>query len=231
MIKILENSIFSTKSTRNSIQRRKDLKEKFATPPDDYFYFGRSYFDGGDSLPGYGQYIYDGRYAETISNVISSIGLKKTDYICEVGCAKGFILHEFFLNGFKKIIGFDISEYAINSSPESIRNILKVAPANFLSVEDLSIDFLFSKEMMPHLDNDQLHGFYSEINRSVKVSGKVYFEIQYPESNKEAVEIIEWDPTHKLLFSRDNWLLSFEQLRDDINIFVYFKRLFENDCD
>jgi SAM-dependent methyltransferase len=226
MIKILNTSFFNASSTRTAQQRANDLKVKTKKPTKDYFEFGESYFDGGKLLPGYGRYLYDGRYARAVNKLPSIIGLSKSDNICEVGCAKGFILYEFYTSGFKNIWGFDISKYAIKNSPKEISEYMHISKADSLGLPTSSIDFLYTKEMIPHLPLDEVNSFYKEVNRVLKPHGKVYFEIQYPQDESKIYRIIDWDPTHKTLLSQSEWKKTFSLLRSDLIVYVHFKKLF-----
>ena len=229
MIKILHDSLFKASSTRTAQQRANDLKIKIKKPTKEYFEFGEIYFDGGDLLPGYGSYLYDGRYGSAVNELASKVGLSKSDNICEVGCAKGFILYELYIRGFKNIWGFDISEYAIKNSPKEISNFMHISKADTLDLQDSCIDFLYTKEMIPHLDLDQISRFYEEINRVVKPEGKVYFEIQYPQHESQIDQMNDWDPTHKTLLTQADWNKTFSILRSDLILYVYFKNLFRDD--
>ena len=226
MIKILNSSLFETSSSRTVQQRAQDLKVKNKKPTQDYFEFGESYFDGGDSLPGYGSYIYDGRYGDAINKLPSTIDLSKSDNICEVGCAKGFILYELYSRGFINIWGFDISKYAIKNSPKEISDYMHISSADALDLPTSTIDFLYTKEMIPHLSLEKVNGFYAEVNRVVRPNGKVYFEIQYPQDDSQKNKITNWDPTHKTLLSQADWKNTFLSLRSDLIVYVYFKKLF-----
>ena len=78
--------------------------------------YGSDFWDG-DRKFGYGGYKYDGRWEVVARKLIEHYNLPNNAKILDVGCGKGFLLYEF-----KKllpectIIGFDISEYAINNA-------------------------------------------------------------------------------------------------------------------
>src|SRR4051812_44782333 len=56
--------------------------------------FGREYFDG-ERTQGYGGYRYDGRWVAIARRMCEFYGLRAGDRVLDVGCAKGFLLHDF----------------------------------------------------------------------------------------------------------------------------------------
>src|ERR1700722_8257236 len=70
--------------------------------------FDRDYWDG-DRRYGYGGYKYDGRWSVVAKRLVEQYSLTPASRIRDVGCGRGFLLHEFQrqLPGCK-IAGFDI---------------------------------------------------------------------------------------------------------------------------
>ena len=82
--------------------------------------FGKDYFDG-DRKYGYGGYKYDGRWIAVAEAMVKHYGLKPGARILDIGCGKGFLVHDFMkvIPGVEAF-GLDISEYAIaNAIPPS----------------------------------------------------------------------------------------------------------------
>src|SRR6187431_2143498 len=74
------------------------------------------YWDG-DRRYGYGGYKYDGRWAVVAKQLIDAYGLKPGAKVLDVGCGRGFLLHEFtqLLPGCT-VAGFDVSDYALETA-------------------------------------------------------------------------------------------------------------------
>src|SRR6266446_1137948 len=94
--------------------------------------FGKDYFDG-DRTCGYGGYKYDGRWQAVAGKLIQHYGLKSGDRVLDIGCGKGFLLHDMIqaLPGLE-IAGLDISSYAIEHSMPGVRPFLQVGNATSL---------------------------------------------------------------------------------------------------
>src|SRR3954469_13421410 len=81
--------------------------------------FGREYFDG-ERTQGYGGYKYDGRWLPIAERFRDHYNLRPGQRVLDVGCAKGFLLHDFLevIPGIH-VYGLDISAYALaNAMPE-----------------------------------------------------------------------------------------------------------------
>src|ERR1700753_1276314 len=84
--------------------------------------FGRDYFDG-NRMYGYGGYHYHPRFWQaTVHRFRDHYRLKNGDSWLDVGCGKGFMLHDFkeLLPGLD-IAGIDISSYAIDNAKETVK--------------------------------------------------------------------------------------------------------------
>ena len=99
--------------------------------------FEKDFFDG-DRRNGYGGFNYNPRFWQpVVPNFQSYYNLSKTSSLLDVGCAKGFMLHDFseMIPGIN-VQGIDISNYAIQNSMESVKNKLQVADARELRFQD-----------------------------------------------------------------------------------------------
>ena len=85
--------------------------------------FGKEFFDG-DRDYGYGGFNYNPKYWQpVIPDFKQQYGLSSNNKILDVGCAKGFMMHDFLkiIPGIK-INGIDVSEYAIENCMTSVKD-------------------------------------------------------------------------------------------------------------
>ena len=89
--------------------------------------FGKEYFDG-DPLHGYGGYYYHPSFWQaTVKRFRDYYQLAEDASVLDVGCAKGFVLHDFKqLTPKITVEGIDISEYAIEHAIETVKPFLRV---------------------------------------------------------------------------------------------------------
>src|SRR5437879_2199540 len=76
-------------------QTRRQLRKGVATEADREIArrFGKDYFDG-PRAQGYGGYLYDGRWKPVARRLKEHYGLGESASILDIGCAKGFLLHD-----------------------------------------------------------------------------------------------------------------------------------------
>lgn len=227
-MKILSKSLFAASGTRSSSQRETDVLKADPIISKEFLEFGKDYFDGGPESAGYQLYSYDGRYKVATEMIIKKFKLTSQSKILEFGCAKAFILYEFYKNGIKNIKGFDISSYAISNAPEPIREFLVCQDFKLdKSSDDSAYDFVFSKEVLPHLNTDELRTTLPLLAKKLTPTGTLYLEVQVAQNEMAYNKIMSFDPTHKTL--KDSiWWQKFilENMPDNVNIECYFKELF-----
>jgi len=107
--------------------------------------FDKDFFDG-DRKNGYGGFSYNPRFWQPVIPTFKDYwNLTESSSVLDVGCAKGFMLHDF-----KQIIpgitvkGLDISAYAIENSMDDIKNDVIVGDAKNLPYNDNSFDVVIS---------------------------------------------------------------------------------------
>jgi SAM-dependent methyltransferase len=219
-----ELDFFGSSGPRSSEERKKKI-ERFVPDPEkrkDFVAYGRHYYDDADYGVGYGGYRYDGRYAESAERMVAHYGLASGSSILEMGCAKGFILFEFFKRGMK-VAGIDLSAYAVENAVREVRPFIVNGSCTSLPWPSDSFDLVYCKETLPHLTKEQVTEAVAEAKRVCR-NDNIFLEIQVG-NDEEAQRLIRaWDETHRTVQSTD-WWRSF--LRDlDFRGQVNFKALF-----
>ena len=127
--------------------------------------YGQEYWDG-ERQYGYGGYKYDGRWLPIAEAMVRRYGLKPGDRILDVGCGKGFLLHEFTRAApGVEVVGLDISDYAIANAKEEVKPYLRVGNAISLPFPDSSFDFVVSLGALHNLPIMHLYDAVREIER------------------------------------------------------------------
>ena len=173
--------------------------------------FGKDFFDG-DRKYGYGGFNYNSRFWQpVIPSFINHWNLTKSNSILDVGCAKGFMLHDFneLLPGIK-LAGIDISEYAISNSIESIKDKIKVADAKNLPFDDNSFDYVISINTVHNLDFHDCKIALQEIERVSKLGSFITVDAYRNELEKE--RMYAWNLTAKTILSVKEWINFFDDV-------------------
>ena len=171
--------------------------------------FGREYFDG-DRGQGYGGYRYDGRWVPIAERMRDFYGLAAGDLILDVGCAKGFLLHDFraVIPGVH-VAGLDLSAYAVERAMDDVRPFVLVGSADRLPFADKSFDLVVSINTVHNLERDRCVLAISEMER---VSRRFkYLQVDSYRSEQERENFERWQLTAVTYFDPAGWRRVFEQ--------------------
>lgn len=194
---------FFPQSSRSGVQRRRSCENRVGSDPTgDYHRFGYDYFDNPNLQVGYNGYRYDGRFAEAAAKMAGHYGLMENGRVLEIGCAKGFVLVEFFKLGLR-VAGLDASEYAIRNAHPQVRSFMALGDACRLPFGDAAFDFVLGKEVLPHVPENKVSSAVWECMRVSK--GPVFFEIQTGETPLEREYMKRWDGTHATIRPQVWW--------------------------
>ena len=165
--------------------------------------FGPDYWDG-DRRYGYGGYKYDGRWAIVARQLVETYDLKPGAKILDVGCGRGFLLHEFtrLLPGCQ-VAGFDVSEYGIETAKDEVRDRLFLHRAQEpFPFADGNFDLVISLNTLHNLPPQEVVGALKEMER---VGTNKYLVV---ESFKDAEELFNlqcWALTCESFFRPETW--------------------------
>lgn len=200
-----EIDFFGSSKPRSADERAR-LIERFVPDPAkrvDFLNYGYNYWDNPDYGVGYGGYSYDGRYGECADRMIGHYQLKPEATVLEIGCAKGFVLFEFFKRGMS-VSGIDLSTYAIEHAMPDVKPFIVHGSCEALPWPDDSFDFVYSKETLPHLTETQLHSAVAEAMRVCRTDN-IFFEIQVSDHEGGQKLVKAWDETHTTIHGASWW--------------------------
>lgn len=166
--------------------------------------FGKEFFDG-DRRHGYGGFAYHPRFWQpVVPDFQKRYGLKSGSRILDIGCAKGFMLHDFLqLVPGVQVAGIDISQYAIEQALPDVKPYLSVADARALPFEDRSFDLVISINTVHNLDENDLRCALREMMRVAKLDAFITVDAYRSDEEKEAM--FAWNLTAKTILSVDEW--------------------------
>lgn len=173
--------------------------------------FGRDYFDG-DRQTGYGGFHYNPRYWQpVIPDFINHFGITEKFSVLDVGCAKGFMLHDFtqLLPGIT-VEGLDISSYALENAMDSVRPFLRLGDARELPYHDDSFDFVFSINTVHNLEREECGQALREIQRVARRGAFVTLDAY--RNHEERKRMYQWNLTGLTIMSVEEWKTFFEDV-------------------
>lgn len=171
--------------------------------------YGADYWDG-DRKYGYGGYRYDGRWEPVARDLIRHYGLAAGSRVLDVGCGKGFLLHEMRkLLPALDVSGLDVSRYAIENAKEEVRPFLKIGEAQSLPYPDRRFDLVLSITTLHNLYLYDLAKALREIER-VKRRG-AYIVVESYRNEQEKANLLHWQLTCECFFTPKEWEWLFKE--------------------
>lgn len=166
--------------------------------------FGIEFFDG-DRAHGYGGFNYHPRFWQpVIPTFREHWGLTSDSSILDVGCAKGFMMHDFakLIPGIT-LKGIDVSEYAIKNAIDDMRPHVEVANAKSLPYPDNSFDYIISVTTIHNLDRSELIQSLQEIERVARLGS--FITVDAFRNDEERERMFAWNLTAKTILHVDEW--------------------------
>jgi SAM-dependent methyltransferase len=206
-----------TKTKRNYFARMNKTKIKNIM---ESIKFSKNYWDG-DRKYGYGGYKYDGRWIKIAEKIIKKYKLDNNSKVIDLGCGKGFLLKDLkdILPGIK-LIGFDISSYAIRNKINKKIKILKGDMRKKLPFKNKEFDLAISINCIHNYDLTELDISVPEI---IRISKKQYISTESYRNFDEMTNLQCWALTCKSFFSKKEWehLLKKYNYKGDFEL-IYF---------
>jgi ubiquinone/menaquinone biosynthesis C-methylase UbiE len=181
------------------------------------------YWDG-DRRYGYGGYKFmPGRWKPVAEVLIENYKLTNGSSVLDVGCGKGYLLHELklLLPGLT-ITGFDISKHALTNAKEEIKDLLFIHRAqDSYPYKDNEFDLVISLGCIHNLRIFELDTALKEIER---VGLNSYIMIESYRDEQEQFNLQCWALTCESFFDTEEWMWIFEHFvyTGDYE-FIYFE--------
>lgn len=208
-----------TKTSREYLTRMQDAKV-------DCMRVARQYdadFWDGDRRYGYGGFHYDGRWKPVAEKLVETYNLRTDAAILDVGCGKGFLLHELKqLLPDARIVGLDISEYAIVNAKEEVREYLvKHRAQDPYPFPDKQFDLVISLTTLHNLHLPDLKAALGEMER---VAANRYLVVEAYRTEEELFNLQCWALTCAAFFTPDEWIWLFGEFGYSGDYeFIYFE--------
>lgn len=184
--------------------------------------YGKNYWDGNRRF-GYGGYKYiPGRWTMVAKKLIKYYKLKDGAKILDVGCGKGFLLHEMLkIKPSLKIYGFDISSYALkrNFKHKNLK-LFQLDAKNKIPFKAKNFDLVISINTLHNLKIYDLENAIKEINR---VGKKKYIAVESFKNEQQLFNLQCWALTCQSFFSNNEWKWLYNKLKYSGDFeFIYF---------
>ena len=167
-------------------------------------YRDKEFYDG-DRRNGYGGYTYDGRWASIARNMLQSYSLGDESSILQVGCDKGFLLHEFLqIRPSITISGTEISDYAISYAMASVKSFILKAPFTKLPFPQDKFDLIIAIGVVYSLNLQDAIKCLKEIQRVGK--GKSFITLGSYESEEDLRLFRNWTLLGCTILSKPDWV-------------------------
>ena len=173
--------------------------------------FGKEFFDG-ERKYGYGGFYYNPKFWEpVIPDFIEHFSLTKDSSVLDVGCGKGFMLHDLTeaIPGIN-VEGIDISSYAIDNSIEKLTPYMQVADARNLPFLDNSFDVVISINTLHNLVKEDFKIAINEIERVSR--GKSFITVDAYNNEDERIAMEAWNLTALTFMHVNEWIDFFKEI-------------------
>jgi ubiquinone/menaquinone biosynthesis C-methylase UbiE len=173
--------------------------------------FGRDYFDG-DRMHGYGGYAYHPRFwTETVRHFRDYYRLAEDASVLDVGCAKGFMLHDFkVLMPKLTVAGLDVSQYAYDQAMPDVKPFITIGNCKQLPYPDRSFDLVISINTVHNLPLEGCKQAIREIQRVSKAHSFIMVDAWRTEEERKRLE--QWVVTCLTAMHVDDWKRLFKDM-------------------
>lgn len=172
--------------------------------------YGADYWDG-DRRYGYGGYNYRAGYWTPVARgLIDAYNLKPGSKILDLGCGKGFLLHELLLlEPGLQVVGTDISEHGLGHTTDLVKPHVQIHDARGeFNWKDDEFDLVISLTLLHNLRAFDLENCLREIQR---IGKSQYVTSESYRNELEQFNLQCWALTCETFFDLDEWLWMFNK--------------------
>lgn len=167
-------------------------------------YRGKEYYDGNRN-DGYGGFKYDGRWKKIAESMIKDYGLNENSSVLQIGCEKGFLLHDFHeICPGMKIRGVEVSDYAIEYSMSSIKQYIKKSNFDNIPFNNKEFDLVIAIGVVYTLTLSDAISCLKEIERVSK--GKSFITLGAYKDERGERLFKSWSVLGSTILHVDEWI-------------------------
>jgi len=185
--------------------------------------YEEDYWDG-DRKHGYGGYSYiPGRWKPVAEALIHSYNLKSGSKVLDIGCGKGFLLHEMkLLIPGLEINGIDISDHGLKNAKKEVKPFLsKYKAQDCLPFDDNEFDLVISLGTFHNLKLFELQIALTEMER---VGSNGYLMLESYRNDQELFNLQCWALTAEMFFNDTDWIWLYNHFGYEGDYeFIYFE--------
>lgn len=190
-------------NTKRIINKDRTIKNKLLA-----WERAKDFYDGAREN-GYGGLNYDGRWVKLIPAIIKRYGLSNNSRVLEIGCRKGFFLHDLKLALPKiEVIGIENHLYPILNALETVKEYILFNSYERLPFNNHSFDFIMAHASVYTLNLGGVIRVLKEIERVGK--GKSYITLGAYETEEEKRLFMDWTMLGTTVLHKDEWLEVFK---------------------
>ncbi|OGH60907.1 MAG: hypothetical protein A3G34_11655 [Candidatus Lindowbacteria bacterium RIFCSPLOWO2_12_FULL_62_27] len=181
--------------------------------------FSRDYFDGPRSR-GYGGYKDDGRWAAIAKKLQEKYGLTPQSSVLDIGCAKGFLLKDLKLAmpGIT-VRGFEVAQYAKDTAPDTVRDLIDVGYPTRLPYADNSFDLILLINSLHFMPESDVQKTFGEVVRVARKGAGVYIQVDAYTNDLQHRSMMAWAPIIKTFMTPDGWDKLFQNPKVSVDTF------------
>jgi SAM-dependent methyltransferase len=168
-----------------------------------------AYYDGTREN-GYGGFRYDGRWSHIVPGLIDRYGLTANSRVLDVGCKKGFFLHDLkeALPGIE-VKGVENHPYPLDHAMASVKDDLMLAHYEELPFENDTFDFVMAYAAIYMLNLRDVMQALREMQRVGR--GQSFVTLGAYRTREERDLFLDWTLLGTTVLHVDEWMAVFEE--------------------